>query len=69
MFFGFTETQEQDLLEDCENGGTWIGAFGELGQNEEDRGWEKEECHFLYDPTAQYPRIFNGQSTLSVSDL
>lgn len=41
VFFGFTVAQERDLLEDCENGGTWVGTFGEIGQGEDERGWEK----------------------------
>lgn len=41
VFFGFTLAQEQDLLEDCETGGTWVGALGEIGQGEDERGWEK----------------------------
>lgn len=41
VFFGFTVAQERDLLEDCENGGTWVGTFGEIGEGEDERGWEK----------------------------
>lgn len=60
VFFGFTEGREKDILEDCERGGTWVKSFGEEGGSPEDRGWEMEECHFVYDPQASYPRIVSS---------
>jgi uncharacterized Rmd1/YagE family protein len=63
VFFGFTEQQERQVLEDCEQAdGCWVGAVGEPGDSAEERGWEMEECHFEYDPTVAYPRIFNGSA-------
>ncbi|CDZ96295.1 Uncharacterized conserved protein [Phaffia rhodozyma] len=63
VFIGFSEAREKDILSDCESGGSWIGAFGAEGESAEERGWEMEECHFVYDPTAAYPRIFNDLFT------
>jgi hypothetical protein len=66
VFFGFTETQEKEIMEDCLNAGAWSRP-----QVEDD--WEVEECHYVvsrlvlvacisdgqYDRDAEVPRIFN----------
>ena len=52
VFFGLTEREERDVLEDCESAGIWTGAL-------EEADWEVEECHYVYDPDATYPRIYN----------
>jgi uncharacterized Rmd1/YagE family protein len=40
VFFGLTEREERDILEDCESAGTWSRSL-----KEED--WEVEECHYV----------------------
>lgn len=40
VFFGLTEKEERDVLEDCESAGVW---FRSLPQND----WEVEECHYV----------------------
>jgi uncharacterized Rmd1/YagE family protein len=40
VFFGFTETQEKEIMEDCLNAGAWSRP-----QAEDD--WEVEECHYV----------------------
>lgn len=70
VFFGLTEGQERDILEDIENAGIMKRRI-----NEDD--WEVEECHFTvwsfcllqvsflciyttqHDPHISYPRIYN----------
>lgn len=52
VFFGLTEREERDVLEDCESAGIWTRAV-------EEADWEVEECHYVYDPDATYPRIYN----------
>ncbi|KAH9962872.1 hypothetical protein BC827DRAFT_1129567 [Russula dissimulans] len=52
VFFGFDEIQERNILEDVDGAGTLKGARTE-------REWEVEECHYAYDPTIAYPRIYN----------
>ncbi|KAH9039201.1 DUF155-domain-containing protein [Lactarius hengduanensis] len=52
VFFGFEEMQERYILEDVHGAGALKGARAE-GE------WEVEECHFAYDPTITYPRIYN----------
>jgi len=72
VFFGLTEREERDVLEDCESANVWSRSL-----KEED--WEVEECHYvsdvrlssgprsteaslpqqIYDPDADYPRIYN----------
>ena len=52
VFFGLTEREERDVLEDCESAGIWTRAL-------EEADWEVEECHYVYDPDATYPRIYN----------
>lgn len=70
VFFGLTEHEERQVLEDCEGAdGCWVGSLGEPGDAPEERGWEMEECHFEYDPTVAYPRIFNGSSDSSPARL
>lgn len=43
VFFGFTETQEKEIMEDCLNAGAWSRP-----QVEDD--WEVEECHYVVSP-------------------
>ncbi|KAJ3571952.1 hypothetical protein NP233_g3422 [Leucocoprinus birnbaumii] len=57
VFFGLTEGQEKDILEDIENAGIMKRKI-----NEDD--WEIEECHFTHDPYISYPRIYNDFFTL-----
>ncbi|KAH9074186.1 DUF155-domain-containing protein [Lactarius deliciosus] len=52
VFFGFEEMQERYILEDVDGAGALKGVRAE-GE------WEVEECHFAYDPTITYPRIYN----------
>ncbi|KAI0052154.1 DUF155-domain-containing protein [Auriscalpium vulgare] len=52
VFFGFNEDQERSILDDIEGAGAV-----RRGRKEED--WEIEECHYAYDPTIAYPRIYN----------
>lgn len=40
VFFGFTERQEREILDDFESAGAWVKSF-----DEDD--WEVEECHFV----------------------
>ncbi|KAG7571445.1 hypothetical protein FFLO_00628 [Filobasidium floriforme] len=56
VFFGLTEREERDILEDCESAGVWSRPL-----KEDD--WEVEECHHIYDPDADYPRIYNDMFT------
>ena len=60
VFFGFTEDQEKDIMEDTESAGVWL-----RGQDEED--WEVESFHYTYDPDAESPRIFNDMFTFKSS--
>lgn len=71
VFFGFDESEERDIMEDCEGAGVWMRP-----QQEDD--WDIEEFHYVvsahwagagdfaetldlsqYDPDAEYPRIYN----------
>lgn len=40
VFFGFTETQEKEIMEDCLNAGAW-------SRPQEEDEWEVEECHYV----------------------
>jgi hypothetical protein len=75
VFFGFTETQEKEIMEDCLNAGAWSRP-----QLEDD--WEVEECHYVvcrsifyvgnhtdiqYDRDAEVPRIFNDMFSKSIA--
>ncbi|KAF9450288.1 DUF155-domain-containing protein [Macrolepiota fuliginosa MF-IS2] len=57
VFFGLTESQEKDILEDIENAGI-------MKRKINDDDWEIEECHFTHDPYISYPRIYNDFFTL-----
>ncbi|KAF5357178.1 hypothetical protein D9756_006608 [Leucocoprinus leucothites] len=57
VFFGLTEGQERDILEDIENAGI-------MKRKINDDDWEIEECHFTHDPFISYPRIYNDFFTL-----
>ncbi len=52
VFFGLSEREEREILDDCASAGGWIG-----GLNEDD--WEIESCHYEYMREASYPRIYN----------
>ncbi|KXN92159.1 Sporulation protein RMD8 [Leucoagaricus sp. SymC.cos] len=52
VFFGLTERQENDILEDIENAGIMKRKISE-------DDWEIEEFHFTHDPYISYPRIYN----------
>nr|XP_019009802.1 cytoplasmic protein [Kwoniella pini CBS 10737]OCF48583.1 cytoplasmic protein [Kwoniella pini CBS 10737] len=56
VFFGFSESEEREIMEDCETAGTWM-----RGLDEED--WEIEEFHYVYDSDAEQPRIYNDMFT------
>ncbi|RSH95283.1 hypothetical protein EHS25_000370 [Saitozyma podzolica] len=56
VFFGFQEGEEREIMEDCEGAGVWM-----RGRDEDD--WEVEEFHYVYDPDAEYPRIYNDMFT------
>ncbi|WRT69029.1 uncharacterized protein IL334_006012 [Kwoniella shivajii] len=56
VFFGFGEGEEREIMEDCETAGTWM-----RGLQEDD--WEVEEFHYVYDPDAEQPRIYNDMFT------
>lgn len=40
VFFGLTEREERDVLEDCESAGIWTRPVAEAD-------WEVEECHYV----------------------
>lgn len=52
VFFGLSEQQERDILEDVDNAGIMKRKIVE-------DDWEIEECHFTHDPLIAYPRIYN----------
>lgn len=56
VFFGFQEGEEKEIMEDCEGAGCWT-----RGQEADD--WEVEELHYVYDPEAEFPRIYNDMFT------
>ncbi|KAK8843341.1 hypothetical protein IAR55_006997 [Kwoniella newhampshirensis] len=56
VFFGFGEGEEKEIMDDCETAGTWI-----RGLDEDD--WEVEEFHYVHDPEAENPRIYNDMFT------
>jgi len=74
VFFGFTETQEKDIMEDCLNAGAWSRP-----QLEDD--WEVEECHYVVSrqnrkdikklilSTTEMPRSHVSLTTCSVSRI
>ncbi|EJD40214.1 DUF155-domain-containing protein [Auricularia subglabra TFB-10046 SS5] len=57
VFYGLDEEQERSILEDTINAGIWIGA-------RDDERWEIEQCHYIHDPSVDYPRIYNDFFTL-----
>ncbi|ODN74433.1 hypothetical protein L202_06827 [Cryptococcus amylolentus CBS 6039] len=56
VFFGFREGEEKEIMEDCETAGAWQSP-----KSEDD--WEAEEFHYVYDPDAESPRIYNDMFT------
>ncbi|WVQ63927.1 uncharacterized protein L199_002083 [Kwoniella botswanensis] len=56
VFFGFSELEEREIMEDCETASTWIRGLGE-------DDWEIEEFHYVYDSDAEQPRIYNDMFT------
>ncbi|KAG9010582.1 hypothetical protein FRB93_003850 [Tulasnella sp. JGI-2019a] len=52
VFFGFDERQERNILEDLDR------AMICVRPRPEDK-WEIEVCHYVYDPSAPSPRIYN----------
>ncbi|KDQ07418.1 hypothetical protein BOTBODRAFT_38823 [Botryobasidium botryosum FD-172 SS1] len=52
VFVGMELAQERAILDDFERAGIWV-------RKREEDSWEIEECHFNYDPTVPYPRIYN----------
>lgn len=57
VFFGLTEREERDILDDIQQAGVLQRPI-----NEEE--FEVEECHFAHDPNISYPRIYNDFFTL-----
>ncbi|KAF9530287.1 hypothetical protein CPB83DRAFT_851313 [Crepidotus variabilis] len=57
VFFGLSEGQEKDILED-------INRAGVVRKSMDEDDWEIEECHFAHDPHISYPRIYNDFFTL-----
>ncbi|OXG30527.1 cytoplasmic protein [Cryptococcus neoformans Bt120] len=56
VFFGFNEGEEKEIMEDAETAGAWT-----RGLSEDD--WEIEEFHYVHDPDAENPRIYNDMFT------
>ncbi|OCF54552.1 cytoplasmic protein [Kwoniella mangroviensis CBS 10435] len=56
VFFGFSELEEREIMEDCETASTWVRGLGE-------DDWEIEEFHYVYDSDAEQPRIYNDMFT------
>lgn len=52
VFYGFSESQEQSILED-------LAGAGIFKRQLKEQDWEVEECHFMHDPSIAYPRIYN----------
>ncbi len=52
VFFGLSEREEREILDDCYSAGAWIGTL-------EEDCWEIESCHYEYMKEASYPRIYN----------
>ncbi|KAF9482288.1 DUF155-domain-containing protein [Pholiota conissans] len=57
VFFGLSEEQEHDIIEDIDNAGI-------MKRKMEQSDWEIEECHFAHDSLIAYPRIYNDFFTL-----
>ncbi|ORX39069.1 hypothetical protein BD324DRAFT_308968 [Kockovaella imperatae] len=56
VFYGFQEDEEKDIMDDVERAGIWV-----KGLDEED--WEVDEFHYVHDPAAEFPRIYNDMFT------
>ncbi|AAW44285.2 cytoplasm protein, putative [Cryptococcus deneoformans JEC21] len=56
VFFGFNEGEEKEIMEDAETAGAWTRGLGE-------DDWEIEEFHYVHDPDAENPRIYNDMFT------
>ncbi|KAI0066852.1 DUF155-domain-containing protein [Artomyces pyxidatus] len=56
VFFGFEESQERSVLED-------VAGAGAVRRIRPEDDWEVEECHYAYDQTIAYPRIYNDYFT------
>ncbi|KAG8920977.1 hypothetical protein FRC01_000495 [Tulasnella sp. 417] len=52
VFFGFEEAQERAVLEDFDRAMICVRPRPE-------EKWEVETCHYVYDPAASSPRIYN----------
>ena len=57
VFFGFTEDQEQSILDDIANVSVYKRPFVT-------DDFEIEECHYTVDPHIPFPRIYNDFFTL-----
>ncbi|KJA15606.1 hypothetical protein HYPSUDRAFT_48243 [Hypholoma sublateritium FD-334 SS-4] len=57
VFFGLSELEEKNILEDIDNAGIMKRQILE-------GNWEVEECHYTHDPHIAYPRIYNDFFTL-----
>lgn len=55
MFFGFTQHNELDILDDLVKQGIMVGEK----KTGEKKDYEIERFHFEYDPSASTPRIYN----------
>lgn len=56
VFFGFQAGEETQIMEDIKNASVW-----QVPSPEDD--WEIEEFHYVYDPDAESPRIYNDMFT------
>ncbi|TFY63326.1 hypothetical protein EVG20_g6356 [Dentipellis fragilis] len=57
VFFGLSEGEERALIED-------LDAAGVVRRRRPEADWEIEECHYVYDSSIAYPRIYNDFFTL-----
>ncbi|KAL1743533.1 hypothetical protein HDZ31DRAFT_40748 [Schizophyllum fasciatum] len=57
VFFGFTEDQEQSILDDIAQASAYKRPMVSAD-------WEVEECHYTVDPHIPFPRIYNDFFTL-----
>jgi len=52
VFLGFDESSERLILDDLFSAGLSLRPYPE-------DDWEIEQCHYVYDPSVSYPRIYN----------
>ncbi|KAA1472562.1 DUF155-domain-containing protein [Dentipellis sp. KUC8613] len=57
VFFGLSEGEERAVIDD-------LDAAGVVRRRRPEADWEVEECHYVYDSSIAYPRIYNDFFTL-----